>query len=124
MMQDEERRHCERVAFLRPIMYISDNSDKFVSATMLNFCPNGICFQSTPPVSPGEKIHIFTEENSTGVLLDKAGEAIFGEVMWCRKKAGAHWVGVQYLGYSVLGDARDERLLASTSFSVDGQFEH
>lgn len=120
MMQDEERRHCERVAFLRPIMYIRDNSNKFVSATMLNFCPNGICFQSTPPVSPGEKIHIFTEENSAGVLLDKAGEAIFGEVMWCRKKAGAHRVGVQYIGYPILGDAGEESLSSAASFSTDG----
>lgn len=124
MMQDEERRHCERVAFLRPIMYIRDNSDKFVSATMLNFCPNGICFQSTPPVTPGEKIHIFTEENSAGVLLDKIGESIFGEVMWCRKKAGAHWIGVQYLGYAEYGNAGDESLSSSASFSAGGYFRH
>jgi hypothetical protein len=118
MKQDEDRRHCERVAFLRPIVYIRHNSDKFVSATMLNFCPNGICFQSTPPVTPGERIHIITEENPVGVMFDKTGEAIFGEVMWCRKKAGAHQVGVQYLGHSVIGSAADDSLSASeTAFS-------
>lgn len=123
-MQDEERRHCDRVAFLRPIVYIRDNSDKFVRATMLNFCPNGICFQTTPPVTPGEKIHIITEENPAGVMLDKIGEAIFGEVMWCRKKAGAHWVGVQYLGYSVVGSAVDESLPAPAAIPADSRFEH
>lgn len=124
MMQDEERRHCERVAFLRPIVYIRDNSDRFVSATMLNFCPNGICFQTTPSVTPGEKIHIITEENPAGVFHDKTGEAIFGEVMWCRKKAGAHWVGVQYLGYSVFGNTRDEGSSIPASLSVRGHVEH
>lgn len=100
MNQEEDRRHCERVDFLRPIVYFRDNSDGFISATMLNFCPNGICFQSTPPVAPGEKIHIITEENPSVMLLYKAGETIIGEVMWCRKKAGAHRVGVQYLDSS------------------------
>lgn len=112
MMQDEERRHCERVAFLRPIVYILDNSEKFVSATMLNFCPNGICFQSAHPITPGDKIHIITEENPAGGLLDKTGEAICGEVMWCRRKAGAHWIGVQYLGHSVARSAGNENLSA------------
>ena len=104
MKQDEERRHCERVAFLRPIVYFRDHSHRFVSATMLNFCPNGICFQSTPPVTPGEKINIITEETPSGVYEEKAGEAITGEVMWCSKRAGAHRVGVRYLGYSMPGN--------------------
>lgn len=124
MTKDEERRHCERVAFLRPIMYILDSSDKFVSATMLNFCPNGICFQSTPPVTPGEKIHIITEENSGGVMLDNTGDAIFGEVMWCREKAGAHRVGVQYLGYSVIDSAEDEGLSEPVSIPTGSHFKH
>jgi hypothetical protein len=108
MMQDEERRHCERVAFLRPIVYIRDKTDKFISATMINFCPNGICFQSASPVVPGERIHIITEDNPAGVMLDKTGEAIVGEVMWCRRKAGAHQVGVQYLGHPAAGSLQDE----------------
>jgi hypothetical protein len=89
-------------------MYFHDNSSRFVSATMLNFCPNGICFQTTPPVTPGEKIRIITEETPGGMMWEKAGEEIVGEVMWCSKKAGAHRVGVQYLDYS----------------SSDGLFEH
>lgn len=122
MKQDENRRHCERVAFLRPIVYIRNNSDKFVSATMLNFCPNGICFQSAPPVTPGERIHIITEENPADAKFDKTGDAIFGEVMWCRKKAGAHQVGVQYLGYSVVDSAADENLLASEAVTSGNHF--
>jgi len=101
MYQEEERRHCERVAFLRPIMYIRDNSDRFVSATMLNFCPNGICFQSTPSVKPGEKIHIITEEAPDGRSKDNTGEAIVGKVMWCNRRAGAYWIGVQYFSHSI-----------------------
>jgi hypothetical protein len=92
------------VAFLRPIVYIRDGVGKIVNATMLNFCPNGICFQTVPLLRPGEKIHIITEENPTDSRLDRTGEAIVGEVMWCREKAGAHRIGVQYLGYPVAED--------------------
>lgn len=99
MMQEEERRHCKRVAFLRPIVYVLDKSDVFVKATMLNFCANGICFQSAYPVTPGEKLHIITEENHSDVPLDKTGEPILGKIVWCKKKAGAHWAGIQYLDH-------------------------
>lgn len=104
MIQSEERRRCERVAFLRSIAYLVERSDRFVRATMLNFCSTGICFQSAPPVAPGDRIHILTEEDPLGTLYDKTGEAIYGEVMWCRKKAGAHQVGVHYLGDNALFD--------------------
>jgi hypothetical protein len=124
MMKDEERRHCERVAFLRPIVYIRDKSGKFLSATMLNFCPNGICFQSTHPVAPGEKIHIITEENPVDLMFDKTGEAIIGEVVWCGKKAGAHRIGVQYLGYSALGSVEDGISSLSAPFSAGNRIEH
>ncbi len=95
-------------------MYVRDKSNRFVSATMLNFCANGICFQSTPPVTPGEKIHIITEENPSAIYHDIAGEAISGEVMWCKKKAGAHWIGVHYYGYCLVGCAEDDSLSAAT----------
>jgi hypothetical protein len=124
LMQDEERRHSERVAFLRRIVYIRDKSEKFISATMINFCSNGICFQSTPPVTPGEKVHIITEDNSTGLMIDKTGDAIVGEVMWCRKKAGAHRVGVQYLGYSVAGSSGDEIMSALDAYTTASRFRH
>jgi hypothetical protein len=111
------------VAFLRPIVYIRDKTEKFVSATMINFCPNGICFQSAPPVTPGEKIHIITEENPVGVMLDKTGEAIIGEVVWCKRTAGAHQVGVHYLGHPVAGSARDKIKSPSGVFANGGRFK-
>lgn len=124
MTQDQDRRHCERVAFLRPIVYIRDNSHKFVSATMLNFCPNGICFQTAPPVAPGEKIFIITEESPTGVMHDRTGDAIVGEVMWCTKKAGAHRVGVRYLGHPAEGSAGEGISQVATAHSAGSRFEH
>jgi hypothetical protein len=123
MIQDEERRHCERVAFLRPIVYTRDKAGKFIRATMLNFCSSGICFQSTPPVAPGEKIYVITEEFSTGFHYDKTGDAICGEVMWCRKKAGAYQVGVHYLGYLDTAFPDDGTLFGYDSRVASG-FEH
>jgi hypothetical protein len=58
-------------------------------------------------VKPGEKIHIITEEAPGGRFKDNTEEAIVGEVMWCSKRAGAHRIGVQYLGYSIPGGLLD-----------------
>jgi len=105
MMKDENRRQNERVQFLRPIMYVYESSDKFIEATMLNHSSDGICFQSTPSVAPGAKICILTDESPVEIFSRKSGEAVTAEVMWCKKKAGAHWVGVQYIDTSSDGDA-------------------
>ena len=104
MMKDENRRQTERVQFLRPIVYVYESSDKFIEATMLNHSSNGICFQSTPSVAPGAKICILTDEPPVEIFSRKSGEAVTAEVMWCEKKAGAHWVGVQYIDNSSDGD--------------------
>lgn len=100
-MKDENRRQNERVEFLRPIIYVYESSDKFFDATMLNHSTGGICFQSTPSVAPGAKICIMTDEAPVEAFCCKTDEAIFAEVMWCEKKAGAHWVGVQYISNPV-----------------------
>ena len=104
-MKDDNRRQNERVQFLRPIVYVYESSDKFFEATMLNHSPNGICFQSTPSLAPGAKICILTEECSIEAFGCESGEAITAEVMWCERKAGAHWVGVQYVDNLFAEDA-------------------
>ena len=98
MVKDENRRQDERLQFLRPIVYVYESSDKFYEATMLNRSSNGICFQSAPSVAPGSKIWILSEECSIDPFLCKSSEAVTAEVMWCEKRAGAHRVGVQYVG--------------------------
>ncbi len=105
MTKDENRRLNERVQFLRPIVYVYESSDKFFEATMLNHSSDGICFQSTPSVSPGAKIWILSEESSVEPFLCKSGEAVTAEVRWCEKRAGAYRVGVQYAGNGADGDA-------------------
>jgi hypothetical protein len=100
-MRKQERRCRERVQFLRPIVYVYHNSDKFIEATMLNHGPSGICFQSTPPVAPGSKIYILTEEASLQSISSRGADAVYAKVMWCERKSGAHWVGVQYINNAV-----------------------
>ena len=107
MRKDENRRQNGREQFLRPIVYVYESSDKLFEATMLNHSSNGICFQSTPSVTPGKKIWIMSEECSVEPFLCKTGEAVTAEVMWCEKKAGAHRVGVQYIENDVEGDPED-----------------
>lgn len=107
MMREDNRRKCERVEFLRPILYVYDSSDKFFEATMLNHSSSGICFQSTPSVMPGAKIHIMTDEYPVEAISYKSGEAITAKVKWCEKVAGAHWVGVQYVDNPFEEDADD-----------------
>jgi hypothetical protein len=101
MKIEKERRNCKRVAFLRPIFYFSSNSDNLTRATMLNFCPTGICFQSGPPVTPGERLYIVTEEEPEEDIFDNNSKAIAGKVVWCRSSGGAHRVGVQYMGHPI-----------------------
>lgn len=101
MMEDKEKRDGKRLEFLRPIVYKSPDSDKFVRATMLNYSSGGICFQSTPPVTPGARIYIFTEEGSFENPDSTANETLFGKVRWCERKAGAHRVGVEFVNNSI-----------------------
>ena len=106
-MKDENRRQNERVQFLRPIVYVYESSDKFFEATMLDHSSKGICFQSTPSVAPGSKLWIMSEECSVEPFLCKSGEAVTAEVMWCERRAGAHRVGVQYIGNGADEDTND-----------------
>jgi len=112
----DERRRRERIQFLRPIVYACNNSDRFIEATMLNHCQSGICFQSTPPLTPGSKIYIMTEETAFDPSLFRGNEAIHAKVMWCERRCGAHWVGVQYITNTVAYDAEQWGASAFASF--------
>ena len=103
MDRNEERRNSRRTALLRPIFYFSDTSDKFAGATMLDYCPAGICFQSRSPLTPGERLYIITEEKPDANLYDDSSEAVAGQVVWCRHSAGAHRIGVHYTGHRLSG---------------------
>ncbi len=104
MKQDvshDDRRCSGRIEFLRPIVYVHQNSDQFVEGTMLNHSSGGICFHCAPELLPGTKIYIMTEDAPIDVFCAEPGEAFFSEVIWCRQKAGAHRVGVRYINNGI-----------------------
>jgi hypothetical protein len=118
MMEEKEKRDGKRLEFLRPIVYRCPDSDKFIQATMLNYSSGGICLQSAPPVTPGARIYIFTEEASFENPDSTENKTLFGKVKWCERKAGAHWVGVEFVNNSIVENS--EMIFNHASMTKNG----
>ena len=121
-MKEQERRGSGRIPFFKPILYIQTDSDQFIEATMLNHTPDGICFQSMIPISPGAGIYILNQDPFPGQIESRWADAVYARVMWCSRRNGSHCVGVRCIRSSISYDLDESGVLGS-SVPLEASFQ-
>lgn len=94
-----ERRGERRTDVIRPVLYLSQDIDRFRGGIILNISANGAGLHTTTLLYPGAEIYIVDRTNKKAIFNGKPNESAFGAVIWCKEIAGAYRVGIRLNGW-------------------------
>ena len=99
MVQSDKRKH-RRIAHQAPVLYAFQDSDLFFSATMRNYCKNGMCFEAGYAMNPGVEIFVMIEDYSRNFEGHDLLNACHARVRWCKplpdSDAFFYNIGIKY----------------------------
>ncbi|MFO7558126.1 MAG: hypothetical protein R6X10_04800 [Desulfobacterales bacterium] len=92
-------RNYARSYYQKRMMYSEDKKGEYNSATMINYCVDGICFEADKALNPGFAVCIKLLNNSPDSEYSPEAYKIFnGKVKWCKEldDPSRYGIGVQF----------------------------
>ena len=100
-MQTQSRRKCERHQSEAPVQYVYRQPDLYYNSRVLNYCEDGMYFESIQPLELNSQVRIIMPNYSSEASGPEAFQSYLAEIRWCQKipdeKPSQFGVGVEIL---------------------------